>query len=138
LNQVGNEVTGIITAAIDAGTATPVYTAVLGGKVDGNKISRPPNSGWFQRPKIYIFEYMKQILIEIDDELVEKLERVAPPRGRRRSEFVRQAIRQALWELEEQATAEAYRRQPDTETDVWLDASAWESRRKPPIRRQQR
>ena len=51
---------------------------------------------------------MKQLLIEIDDELAARLEKVAPGRSRRRSEFVRYAIRQALWELEEQATAEAY------------------------------
>lgn len=55
---------------------------------------------------------MKQLLIELDDETAEKLERVAPARSRRRSQFVRTAIRRALWELEEQATAEAYRSQP--------------------------
>jgi len=72
---------------------------------------------------------MKQILIEIDDELAEVLEKVAPTRSRRRSEFVRHAIRQALWDLEEQATAEAYRQQPDSSADAYLDANVWE---KPP------
>jgi predicted transcriptional regulator len=70
---------------------------------------------------------MKQLLIEVDEELVAKLEKVAPGRSRRRSEFIRHAIRQALWEIEEQATAEAYRKQPDSEADVCLDSSVWES-----------
>ena len=71
---------------------------------------------------------MKQILVEIDDDLVERLEKVAPPRSRRRSEFVRNAIRQAIWDLEEQATAEAYRRQADSECDSYLTSSVWEPR----------
>jgi len=78
---------------------------------------------------------MKQLLIEVDDELMEKLERVAPPRSRRRSEFVRNAIRQALWNLEEQATAEAYRQQPDSENEVYLDSAVWEPRQNRRTRR---
>jgi len=69
---------------------------------------------------------MKQLLIEIDEEMATKLERVAPTRSRRRSEFIRNAIRQALWELEERATAEAYARQPDSE-EAALDATVWEA-----------
>jgi len=69
---------------------------------------------------------MKQLLIELEDEVAEKLERVAPARSRRRSEFVRNAIRRALWELEERATAEAYERKPDSPADVYLDPRAWE------------
>ena len=57
---------------------------------------------------------MKQLLIELDDEDAARLERVAPGRSRRRSEFVRMAVRRALWDLEEQATADAYRRLPRT------------------------
>ena len=69
---------------------------------------------------------MKQLLIELEDEVAEKLERIAPARSRRRSEFVRNAIRRALWELEERATAEAYERQPDSPAEVYLDPRAWE------------
>ena len=70
---------------------------------------------------------MKQLLIEVDDELAAKLEKVAPGRSRRRSEFIRYAIRQALWDLEEKQTAEAYKQQPDTEDDVYLDPRVWET-----------
>ncbi len=81
---------------------------------------------------------MKQILIEIDDELAEMLERVAPSRSRRRSEFVRHAIRQALWDLEEQTTAEAYRQQPDSSADAYLDANVWEKPTQPYTTRRKR
>jgi predicted transcriptional regulator len=76
----------------------------------------------------HIIEYMKQLLIEVDDVVAAKLEQVAPGRTRRRSEFVRNAIRRALWELEEAATAEAYRRRPDSADDAYLDSAAWETR----------
>lgn len=70
---------------------------------------------------------MKSLLVEVDDELAVRLERVAPARSRRRSEFVRAAILKALWEAEEKATAEAYARQPDS-SDVSLDPAIWEGR----------
>jgi predicted DNA-binding protein len=73
--------------------------------------------------------YMKQVLIEVDDDTAHRLERVAPARSRRRSEFIRAAIRKALAEVEEQRTAEAYRQQPDTDP-AYLDPSVWE----PPAR----
>lgn len=68
---------------------------------------------------------MKQILVELDDAVAEQLERVAPARSRKRSEFVRRAIQEAIWALEEQRTAEAYRAMPDEE-GAWLGAEAWE------------
>lgn len=76
---------------------------------------------------------MKQLLIEIEDDIAERLEQVAPARSRRRSDFIRLAIRQALWNLEERETAEAYRRQPDSAKDAYLDARVWE-----PIERSRR
>jgi predicted DNA-binding protein len=75
---------------------------------------------------LYMVVHMKQILVEIDEEMAERLERVAPARSRRRSEFIRTAIGKALGETEEQRTAEAYRRQPDSADDACLDARAWE------------
>ena len=75
-----------------------------------------------------ILVYMKQLLIEIEDDVAATLEAVAPGRTRRRSEFVRMAIRRALWELEEAATAQAYGRQPDSADDAYLDSKTWEPR----------
>jgi predicted transcriptional regulator len=79
---------------------------------------------------------MKRILIDLDDDIEARLERVAPAHSRRRSEFIRAAIRKALWEVEEQTTAEAYRRQPDSADEAWIDPRTWEPR--PPLRRKRR
>ena len=73
---------------------------------------------------------MKQLLVEVDDDIAARLEQVAPARSRRRSEFIRMAIRKALWEEQERATAEAYRRHPDSAGDAYLDSSVWEAKRK--------
>lgn len=78
-----------------------------------------------------MLEYMKQLLIEIEDDVAAKLEQVAPGRSRRRSAFIRDAIRRALWELEEAATAEAYRQQPDSAADVYFEPTVWEVRDAP-------
>jgi predicted transcriptional regulator len=80
---------------------------------------------------------MKTLIVEFDDDIAEKLERVAPGRSRQRSEFIRNAVRKALWEIEEQATAEAYQRQPDSE-DAYLNAEVWEPRRKAPRTRKRK
>ena len=69
---------------------------------------------------------MKAFLVELDDEIAAKLERVAPGRTRQRSEFIRNAIRQALWDIEEHATAEAYRRKPDSGEGAYINPDVWE------------
>ena len=63
-----------------------------------------PDQSWAAAPTrvasletLDILKYMKQILIEIEDDVAARLEAVAPGRTRRRSEFVRMAIRRALW-----------------------------------------
>ena len=83
---------------------------------------------------LYIMQHMKSFLIEVEDEVAAKLETVAPGRSRRRSEFIRQAIRRALWELEERATAEAYRRHPDGAA-AYSEPDVWEPRKTPRRRR---
>jgi predicted transcriptional regulator len=70
--------------------------------------------------------HMKQVLIQIDDEVAKRLEQVAPARSRQRSDFIRMAIRKALWEREEHATAAAYRRQPDSAAEAYVDPRTWE------------
>ena len=49
----------------------------------------------------HIFEYMKRVLVEIDDQTAAELERVAPARCRQR------------WDEEERRTREAYLDTPD-------------------------
>ena len=72
---------------------------------------------------------MKQLLVEIDESTFKKLEQIAPARSRRRSAFIRAAIQKAILEDFERATAEAYRKVPDSADDAWFDPAVWE--RKP-------
>jgi Arc/MetJ-type ribon-helix-helix transcriptional regulator len=77
-----------------------------------------------------MINHMKSMLIELDDETAARLEQVAPGRARRRSEFVRMAVRRALWDLDEQATVQAYQRAPDVADDAHWDPALWEPRAK--------
>jgi metal-responsive CopG/Arc/MetJ family transcriptional regulator len=61
---------------------------------------------------------MKSLLIQMDEQTLAALNRVAEPGKRRRSEFVRQAIRKAIRQAEYRAMREAYRRQPDSPLDA--------------------
>jgi predicted transcriptional regulator len=71
---------------------------------------------------------VKQLIVEIDDVTAARLERVAPSRARKRSEFIRTALREALDRALEAETAAAYRRQPDT-AEEYFDPQEWEPRR---------
>jgi hypothetical protein len=66
-----------------------------------------------------------QILIELDEDTHRRLEKVAPARSRKRSAFIRAAIRKSLWELEEEKTRQAYLDTADNEPAP-LDATVWE------------
>ncbi len=79
---------------------------------------------------------MRQLLVEIDDETFEQIERLAPARSRMRSSFIRRAILEAIVRAEEHSTAEAYRRTPDSIKDAWFDPRVWEPA--PPTARRRR
>lgn len=69
----------------------------------------------------------KQLIVELNETLARDLERVAPARSRRRSSFVRAALRRALDELVEARMAEAYKAQPDVEP-AHFDPHLWEAK----------
>lgn len=73
--------------------------------------------------KYYIIIHMKQILIQVDDETAARLERIAPGRSRKRSEFLRGVIARALQDAEERRTRQAYARWPDAVRPV--DPAEW-------------
>ena len=64
---------------------------------------------------------MKPFLIQLDERTLVALNRVAAPEKRKRSEFVRQAIRRAVRQAEYRAMRGAYRKQPDSaqNADDW-------------------
>lgn len=68
---------------------------------------------------------MQQVIIELDDATVRRLNKVAPPRQRKRSEFIREAIRRALNEQLEREMEAAYRKQPQDQAEVDLDPDTW-------------
>jgi predicted transcriptional regulator len=71
--------------------------------------------------------HMKQVLVQLDDRMAALLETVAPGRSRKRSEFIRQALAQALLQVSERRTRAAYARTPQPaagfEVDAWAPAS---------------
>jgi predicted transcriptional regulator len=71
---------------------------------------------------------MKALLIQLDEGTHRALDRVAPPSSRRRSQFVREAIRRAVREAEYARMREAYRARPDSETeaDDWSTAEEYQ------------
>jgi len=73
----------------------------------------------------------RQIIVEVDEGTAQELERIAPSRARKRSEFVRRALRQALDAEMERRMADAYRRQPDDAEPELVDPDAWEPRSTP-------
>jgi hypothetical protein len=69
----------------------------------------------------------KQVIVELDDATAQELEAVAPSRARKRSEFVRRALRTALDAALEQRIARAYALKPD-DPEAFFDPEAWETR----------
>ena len=74
-----------------------------------------------------MMNYMKALLIQLDDQTLAALNRVAAPEKRQRSEFVRQAIRKAIRQAEYHAVRGAYGRQPDSilDADDWSTAESY-------------
>lgn len=76
---------------------------------------------------LYKNEYMQQVIIELDERTMARLNRVAPPSARKRSEFIREAIRRALNERLEQDMERAYREVPQDGVELDLDPATWEA-----------
>jgi len=72
---------------------------------------------------------MPSILIQVDERLLEALNKVAPAAKRHRAEFIRQAVREAIRKREYEAIREAYLRQPDSPADAddWANAEEWKA-----------
>ena len=72
---------------------------------------------------------MPSILIQIDEPLLQSLNKVAPAAKRQRAEFIRQAVKEAIRNREYEAIREAYLRQPDSpgDADDWTNSGEWKS-----------
>lgn len=69
---------------------------------------------------------MDKILIELDAETARELNRIAPPKQRKRAEFIRLAIRRALDLAQDRQTAERYAEQPISEEIALDDLLGWD------------
>ena len=72
--------------------------------------------------------HMVQMLIQLDEKLAATLETIAPGKSRKRSEFIRLAIIKAIMEVQDEATREAYERQPDNEP-IYFNPGVWSEAR---------
>ena len=68
---------------------------------------------------------MKQVVIELDDATLDRLEVVAP--SGKRTEFIRTAIRRALDEVAQEQITEGYRRIPDEGDETYFVPEQWEA-----------
>jgi len=60
---------------------------------------------------------MPSILIQLDDATFRALNQIAPAAKRQRTEFIRQAVKEAIRKQEYARIREAYRKRPDSATD---------------------
>jgi len=67
---------------------------------------------------------MPSVLVQLDDSLLKSLNKVAPAAKRQRSDFIREAVRQAVRTREYDQIREAYLRQPDSAAEAgdWTGA----------------
>ena len=90
----------------------------------------PPWVHLLDSEELFILLHMQQVLVELDDRTMARLNRVAPPSARKRSEFIREAIRRALNERLEQDMERAYREHPQDGAETDLDPATWEPLKK--------
>jgi predicted transcriptional regulator len=80
------------------------------------------SNGWRSDDMII---HMKQLLVQFDDHTSALLERIAPGRSRKRSEFIRRAVARALYDELERRTRAAYEMWPDE--PATFDPDEWAS-----------
>jgi predicted transcriptional regulator len=71
---------------------------------------------------------MPSILIQLDDATLKALNQIAPAAKRKRTEFVRQAVREAIRKAEFSRMRDAYLLQPDSAADAddWSGAESFQ------------
>ena len=72
---------------------------------------------------------MHSILIQLDDATYKALNQVAPAAKRLRTEFIRQAVKEAIRRHDYAGIREAYRKQPDpvVDADDWSSCEEFEA-----------
>jgi hypothetical protein len=70
---------------------------------------------------------MPQVLIHFDEATLKAIDRIAPAAKRKRADFIRQAVKDAIFRRETERMREAYRLQPDSveDSDTWALPEDW-------------
>jgi metal-responsive CopG/Arc/MetJ family transcriptional regulator len=70
---------------------------------------------------------MPQILVHFDEATLQAIDRIAPAAQRKRADFIRRAVKDALFRQEADRMREAYQRQPDSieGLDTWELPEEW-------------
>ena len=70
---------------------------------------------------------MPQVLVHFDESTLKAIDRIAPAAKRQRADFIRKAVKDALFLRETERMREAYRLQPDSadDADTWDSAEEW-------------
>ena len=70
---------------------------------------------------------MPQVLVHFDESTLKAIDRIAPVAKRQRADFIRKAVKDALFQRETERMREAYRLQPDSadDADTWDSAEEW-------------
>jgi len=70
---------------------------------------------------------MSQILIHFDEATLKAIDRIAPAAKRKRADFIRQAVKDAIFRQETERMREAYRLQPDSVegSETWELPEEW-------------
>ena len=70
---------------------------------------------------------MPKVLIQFEYATLEAIDRIAPAAKRKRAEFIRSAVKDAIFRYEQGRMREAYRLQPDSgqDADSWDLPEEW-------------
>lgn len=71
---------------------------------------------------------MPQVLVQFEQSTLDAIDRIAPAAKRQRSEFIRKAVKDALFRREQEIMRRAYQANPDLVEDAgrWELPEEWE------------
>jgi metal-responsive CopG/Arc/MetJ family transcriptional regulator len=71
---------------------------------------------------------MPQIVVQFEKSTLDAIDRIAPAAKRRRAEFIREAVKEAIFRKEQSNMRAAYRQQTDSadEADTWELPEEWD------------
>ena len=70
---------------------------------------------------------MPQVLVQFAAATLEAIDRIAPAAKRKRADFIRKAVKDAIFRHEQERMREAYKLQPDSaeDADTWDLPEEW-------------